>query len=154
MVEERPQPMTAEAEVSVPTTFSGGCACGAVRYECSAPPAAMVNCHCRDCQRAGGSAYAPTVVVRSDAFRVIATQPTYYSVTAQSGHIARRAFCPACGSPLFASTSARPDFVGIRAASLDDPTWFHPTADVWTASAQPWDVMEPSVAKHPQGRPR
>ena len=142
-----------EQVVSVPTAFVGGCACGAVRYECSAAPTAMVNCHCRDCQRAGGSAYAPTVVVSSNAFRLTSAQPKYYCVTAESGHIARRAFCEVCGTPLFASTSARPDFVGIRAASLDDPSWFCATADVWAASAQPWDVMDASVPRFDKNVP-
>ena len=42
--------------MEAPSDFSGGCACGGVRYDCSSAPAAMVNCHCRDCQRAGGGA--------------------------------------------------------------------------------------------------
>ena len=41
------------------TPFSGGCACGAIRYERTAEPAISLNCHCRDCQRASGSAFAP-----------------------------------------------------------------------------------------------
>jgi len=58
------------------------------------------------------------------------------------------------GTPLFASTSARPDRVGIRAGSLDDPSWFRAAADVWVSSAQPWDVMDSSVPKFPKDRPR
>ena len=101
----------------------------------------MVNCHCRDCQRAGGAAYSPTVVVPREHFLITRGEPNYFETTADSGHTAQRAFCGACGSPLFASTSARPSFVGIRAGSLDDPSWFRPERDVWTASAQPWDVL-------------
>jgi len=138
----------------IPTGFSGGCACGAIRYECSASPVAMVNCHCRNCQRAGGSAYSPTIVVPSATVRVVSGEPKLYDATAESGAIARRAFCPECGSALYATTSARPDFMGIRAGSLDDPSWFEPTADVWTASAQPWDVMDPRVPKFPKQRAR
>jgi hypothetical protein len=55
--------------------FFGGCACGAVRYECSAAPVAMVNCHCRDCQRAGGTGFSPTVVVPADSFRLLRGEP-------------------------------------------------------------------------------
>ena len=143
-----------EADLSAPTRFSGGCACGAIRYECSAPPLAMVNCHCRDCQRAGGSGYSPTIVVRRTALRLTSGEPRYYSTTAESGGIARRAFCPACGTPLFASTSTRQDVVGVRAGSLDDPPWFRASADVWTDSAQPWDMMDPDVSKFSKSRPR
>ena len=136
-----------EATIETPSQFSGGCACGAVRYECSSAPVAMVNCHCRDCQRAGGAGYSPTVVVNRKHFHLNRAQPKYYEVTAQSGKTARRAFCSECGSPLFASSTARPDYVGIRAGSLDDPSWFRATVDVWTASAQSWDVLSAHTTK-------
>jgi hypothetical protein len=135
-----------------PSHFAGGCACGAVRYECTGAPTAMVNCHCRDCQRAGGAGYSPTVVVARAGFRLAGEQPRYHESISASGNTASRAFCGRCGSPLFASSSARADFVGIRAGSLDDASWFRPTVDVWTASAQPWDLLHSETEKHSQGR--
>ncbi len=137
---------------NAPSQFAGGCACGAVRYECTHTPSAMVNCHCRDCQRAGGTGYSPTIVVARTAFRLVGEQPTYYELASASGNTATRAFCGRCGSPLFAFSSARADFVGVRAGSLDDPTWFQPTADVWIASSQPWDLVHPDTTKYAQGR--
>ena len=134
--------------------FFGGCACGAVRYECSAAPVAMVNCHCRDCQRAGGAGFSPTVVVPAAALRLLRGEPKHYSLTADSGHTARRAFCGVCGAPLFASSSARSDFIGIRAGSLDDPSWFTPQAEVWTASAQPWDHLRADLPHFARSRGR
>jgi len=134
--------------------FFGGCACGAVRYECSAAPVAMVNCHCRDCQRAGGAGFSPTVVVPAEAFRLLRGEPQRYSVTADSGHTAHRAFCGACGAPLFASSSARRGFIGVRAGSLDDPSGFTPQVEVWTASAQPWDHLGADVPHFPRSRER
>jgi hypothetical protein len=130
--------------------FFGGCACGAVRFECAAVPLAMVNCHCRDCQRAGGAGCSPTVVVPATAFKLLKGEPAVYAVTADSGHTARRAFCAQCGAPLFASTSARRDFVAVRAGCLDDPSWFRPQAELWTASAQPWDRLNPDVPHFPR----
>ena len=134
--------------------FFGGCACGAVRYECSAAPVAMVNCHCRDCQRAGGTGFSPTVVVPANSFRLLRGEPKRYSITADSGHTAHRAFCGECGAPLFASSSARRDFLGIRAGSLDDPSWFKPQAEVWAASAQPWDQLGADVPHFAHSRER
>jgi hypothetical protein len=132
--------------------FAGGCACGAVRYECTGAPIAMVNCHCRDCQRAGGTGYSPTVVVTRASFRLSAEPPKYYEVISDTGNTATRAFCGHCGSPLFAFSSARMEFIGIRAGSLDDPSWFRPTAEVWVASGQPWDVLHPDTKKYAQSR--
>jgi hypothetical protein len=62
-----------------------------------------------------------------------------------------RGFCPECGSRLFVLNSRRPDAMGIHLASLDDPSRHHPTADIWTSSAQKWDYMDPSLQKLPKG---
>jgi len=86
------------------------------------------------------------------AFTLTAGQPSAYERVADSGNIARREFCPRCGTPLFASSSAGPDFVGIRASSLDDPRWFRPEANVWVGSAQPWDCMDPAIASFEKNR--
>jgi hypothetical protein len=114
----------------------------------------MVNCHCRDCQRAGGAGFSPTVVVPAGSFRLLRGEPKSYSLAADSGHTAHRAFCADCGVPLYAFSSARRDFIGVRAGSLDDPSWFKPQAEVWTASAQPWDPLDADVPHFPRGRER
>lgn len=140
---------------STPTVpFRGGCACGAVRYECNAPPVRMVNCHCRDCQRASGSGYSATLVMSAGSVRLLNGECKEHRVVADSGNVAKREFCGACGSPLFAQSLGRPDFLGVKAASLDDPSWFAPEADVWVESAQPWESMNPNVPKFAKNRPR
>jgi hypothetical protein len=130
--------------------LSGGCACGAVRYRSSADPTFFLNCHCRDCQRASGSGYAAVVVVPRAALTVTG-EPRYYSCVADNGHGIDRGFCPRCGNPLFVKPARLPDSIGIHAASLDDPTVHRPTIDIFTASAQPWDHMNPGLKKLPQG---
>ncbi len=65
---------------------TGGCACGAIRYECSAAAAFAGNCHCRDCQRATGSAFAPLVFVPKSAV-TITGDVKYYDVKGDSGQI-------------------------------------------------------------------
>ena len=139
----------------MPKDFSGGCACGAIRYKCSAEPIASINCHCRDCQRSSGTAFSSVVVVPASAVKLLNGEPKYHAVQAESGNLVRRGFCAECGSPLFAGTSIRSDILAIKAGSLDDPSWFKPKVDIWTASAQPWDYMNPDlakVAKHPPMR--
>jgi len=111
----------------------------------------MINCHCRDCQRAGGSAYSPTIVMRASDFRLVCGLPRYHEISAESGNIARRGFCDKCGSPLFAASSARPEIIGIRAGSLDDPGWFRAQREYWTSSAQPWDTLSPDTVKFTNG---
>ncbi|MGV1014801.1 MAG: GFA family protein [Methyloceanibacter sp.] len=124
---------------------SGGCACGAVRYEAGAA-VLMMNCHCRSCQRASGSAYAAFVVVPKDSF-----QPTgelrYYECTGGSGKKVRRGFCPTCGSPVAIEVDVAPGIVALLAGSLDTPSAHSPAMDIFTLSAQPWDHMSPDTRK-------
>lgn len=92
------------------TRFSGGCICGAIRYECSAEATATGKCHCRDCQRATGSAFAAAFVVPRDAISITG-DVKYFDLKGDNGSLVRRGFCPVCGARLFGKSAARPDFM-------------------------------------------
>ena len=126
--------------------MTGGCLCGAVRYECSGEPVFALLCHCRDCQRQSGSAYAAAVRLPAASFRVTQGAPKLYVKTADSGNQVSRAFCPECGCMLFLRVSARPDLVGIRVGTLDDPAALPPDVHIYTRSKLPWVAL-------PQGIP-
>jgi hypothetical protein len=128
------------------THLTGGCLCGAVRYETPAKPVIEGNCHCRDCQRVSGSGYAPTLFVPADSL-TISGRVSYHDVQGDSGHAVTRGFCPACGSQLFGAVELMPGVIALRAGSLDDPAVYHPTMDIYVASAQPWDFMDPALPK-------
>ena len=134
----------------MPASFSGGCACGAVRYECTGEPLFALNCHCRDCQRETGSAFAAVLGMPRAAFRLTRGSPMHFDLKADSGYVTRRVFCGKCGSPLFGEPGSRVDMVTIRAGSLDDPSKFRPSQDIFTVSAQPWDHMNPELPKVPR----
>jgi hypothetical protein len=127
--------------------LSGGCACGAVRYQSDAEPLAMLNCHCRDCQRAGGGAYAPVVVLPQSGVR-LAGELRYHRIVGAAGKAVERGFCPRCGSQVAVKLERMPDAIGLQAASLDDPSLYRPAMDIFTESAQHWDKMDPALQKH------
>lgn len=127
-------------------TMDGGCSCGAVRYAVRRDPVRMLNCHCRDCQRASGSAYAAIFVVAKSAFE-LQGELRYHAVVGSSGKRIERGFCPMCGSPVAIRLERAPDVVALHAASLDDPSVYRPALDIYTASAQPWDVMDSDTQK-------
>jgi hypothetical protein len=114
----------------------------------------MVNCHCRDCQRASGSGYSATLIMPASSVRLVRGECKEHRIVAESGIAAKREFCAVCGTPLFAASLARPELLGVKAASLDDPSWFAPEADVWVESAQPWDHLDPNIPKFAKNRPR
>ena len=129
--------------------FRGGCACGSVTYTAHSDPIIMLNCHCRDCQRATGSAYAPFVVVPKGAVH-IEGEVTFYGQKGDNGYLTERGFCSGCGSPIVVKLARLPDILGIMAASLDDPTMYAPSTDIFAGSAQPWDHMAPDTRKFAQ----
>jgi hypothetical protein len=133
--------------------FTGGCACGAIRYECSAEPLRSVNCHCRDCQKATGSAYYPEILVPKEALRLTKGAPKYYAVKANSGTTLNRGFCSECGCPVLILIGDLP-FSSIAIGSLDDPSWYRPEMDIFTSRAHPWDVMNPELPKFPEMPPQ
>lgn len=126
--------------------MTGGCACGAIRYECTAKPGFAWNCHCRDCQRASGGGYCPVMYVPRSAMKVTG-EPKYYRVIAESGRWVDRGLCPSCGSNLFILAELAPDLHGIWAGSLDDPSNFKPQVNVWTRSSPWWSLLDPTMRK-------
>lgn len=128
----------------------GGCSCRAIRYEATAEPMAMVNCHCRDCQRATGSAYGAYLMFAKNAVRVEG-EPRYHTTIGNAGRSVERGFCAVCGSPVAVKLAALPDAIGFLAASLDDPSLYKPSQDIYTDSAQAWDTLHPATKKVPQG---
>ena len=128
--------------------FSGGCACGKVRYTCQGKVLYMGNCHCRDCQRATGSAYFPAVPVKNGDLEINADALKWHETEADRGHSMMRSFCPDCGAPVALKNGANEGVTVLYAGSLDDPSWFKPSRDIFVASAQPWCVMDPALPKH------
>src|ERR1041384_6102099 len=137
------------------TGRTGGCLCGAVRYESAGEPVFSLQCHCRDCQRSSGTAYIAAIRVLSAQFRITQGTPRRFVGKSDSGNEITRVFCGDCGSPLYVQVSTRPDIVGVRVCTFDDPSWFRPEANIFAKSAQPWDHMDPAVPKfatYPTGK--
>ena len=135
------------------TPFSGGCACGAIRYQSAAEPMFMFHCHCRDCQRASGGPFSSYVIVPAEAFKILEGSLRFHDSPSERGGKTHRGFCPDCGSPVVVKTDSNPDIVAIRTGSLDDPSWFNQQMDVWTSDAHAWDQMSsalPKFEKYPQ----
>jgi hypothetical protein len=129
------------------TPFSGGCACGAIRYESTAEPFLMLHCHCLDCQRSSGGPFSSFVIVPTEAFKLLQGSLRFHDSPSHAGGKTHRGFCTNCGSPIQVMTDSQPDIVAIRTASLDDPSWFSLQMDVWTSDAHPWDQMNPALPK-------
>jgi hypothetical protein len=122
------------SSVEAPTRLTGGCQCGAVRYELTARPKNSSICHCRMCQKAGGSPFmAFTGGVRRERFIFTRGAPAIY----RSSEIAERGFCAACGTPLTYGLIGG-DRISVTLGSLDRPSEVAPTEQIGVESALPW----------------
>lgn len=119
------------------TSRSGGCLCGAVRYELKAEPAVQAVCHCKNCQKQAGTAFSMIVGVPEAAISITGSLTTYID-HGDSGNEVRREFCGKCGSPLFSRVAGASGLVFVKAGTLDDTTGFTPAVQVWAKSRQDW----------------
>jgi hypothetical protein len=135
-------------ELSQPAAASaqGGCLCGAIRYRISGRPQFSVVCHCATCRRATATPTVAWLTVTRSQLVLLSGEPTSYRSSAG----VRRGFCAACGSALTYETTASPATIDITTVSLDDPTLFPPTREVWLDHRLPWQTVDAALAHYPQ----
>jgi hypothetical protein len=117
--------------------IEGGCLCGKARYSADAEPAFVGVCHCKNCQKGTGGAFAIVVGVPKPALSVQGKLQTFTG-RGDSGKATYRRFCPECGSALIDEVEIMPEVTMILAGTLDDAGWLKPSMEIYCDSAQPW----------------
>ncbi|MDH3701760.1 MAG: GFA family protein [Alphaproteobacteria bacterium] len=125
--------------------LTGGCQCGAIRYEVTGAAKQLLACHCSDCQKQSGSAFGMTMVVDEADFRLVQGTVKKFTARTDAGRSKTGVFCPECGSRLYHELEARKGMVSIKAGTLDDTSGLNPTVHLWTDSKQPWVTIPDGV---------
>ena len=120
--------------------LSGGCLCGAVRYEAVGEPQYSGLCFCEDCRRASGGGSVPYMGFPRRAFRVSGETRQVRSAL-KSGRVATRNICPTCGSLLFGGEYGVSEQHTVYAGTLDDPSQFRPTHAIMTRGKPEWALI-------------
>jgi hypothetical protein len=123
-------------------TIEGGCLCGAVRYKSSEAPVRQTVCHCRDCQRSGGSVFHVGVWFPRSGFTITKGKLRKYESRADSRRSISRAFCPVCGSGVTIELELRPEHIAVKAGTLDDPSLVRPAFEIYARSKLPWLTIQ------------
>jgi hypothetical protein len=131
---------------------TGGCLCGAIRYEINAPITELRACHCAHCQKASGAGGSVNAAVKSADFKLVKGKPKRFDSAAASGRTLNRYFCADCGSPVYSQRPTMPEMMMVRAGTLDDSSGLKVTMSIWTKSAPTWGHVEPS-SKQVEGQP-
>ena len=134
------------------TTLTGGCNCGAVRFEIAEPLAGARYCHCGRCQRrtgAAASANAPTV---PGSFRIVAGEGALKAWAPPDGH--EKWFCGECGSAIFTRDQADHDQTSVRLGAIDGDPGVRPEYRQFVAYAAPWEeIPDDGLPRYDERRP-
>jgi hypothetical protein len=131
--------------------YTGGCLCGALRYEAEGEPQFAGHCYCADCQKASGSGFIPFMGFASGAVRFTGEARQFRSKAATGGDAVRN-FCPVCGGLVFGGEVGKDGSHTIYAGSLDDPSVFRPKVAIFARSRPPWAVIPEGVTVY-EGMP-
>lgn len=133
--------------------ITGGCSCGSIRYESTAPPVNGGFCHCTQCQRESGGLYVALLMLPQEGFQFIQGVPARYSTTAALSHL----FCANCGSSIGSEYFGDENII-VTVGTLDHPEdwplnqegWF---GHVYVANKIPWEVIGDGLPQHDQEAP-
>lgn len=134
-----------------PEVYEGSCLCGRIRYRARAPLGEMDNCHCTDCRKSHGAAYATYVDASRSRFEVDGGTENLTTFAAASG--TKRSFCSTCGATLFCWVDAEPEIIEIAVATLDTPIADRPRSHTFVRSKVSWLEILDGMPQYPAARP-
>lgn len=131
--------------------LTGGCTCGAIRFQIEEPPYDTGWCHCRTCQHTSGSVGMIFTTAAKDAYRI--TQGVARLGHYKSTAFGRRTFCRDCGAPLTIHVDHQPDEIDIAVSSLDDPSAVEPGFHLFVEHAPSWLTFADALPRFAELRP-
>ena len=119
--------------------YTGGCLCGAVRFEIHGPIQNIVYCHCSQCRKVQGSAFAANGNVSADDFRLLCEADALTGYESTPGQT--KYFCKVCGSPIMSRTASRPGQVRVRLGTIESAITERPMAHIFSTSKADWEEI-------------
>lgn len=126
---------------NAPYVWTGGCACGAVRFEVQGRRVVVGDCHCRMCQRSVGAGAVAWATLRRERLTIVRGEPRWW----RSSAVADRGFCGDCGASLFFRALTDAPLLDVIAVAFDHPGALAPSFAIWIGSRQPWVHLDPSL---------
>lgn len=130
-------------------TLTGGCLCGAVRFEIDGALRHITHCHCSMCRKAHGAAFATYARLGRRRFRLVSGGDALRRFVS-SEHVTRE-FCGRCGSPLFWSSDEEPDVVGVALGTVDGDPGGRPEAHIHERDRACWVDIADTLPRFAQG---
>ena len=124
----------------------GGCSCGEVRYRLKREPLFVHCCHCLDCQKQTGGAFAINALIEADEVELLAGEPVAISMPTDSGRPHDIARCQQCEVALWSDYGRRGYLLFLRVPTLDEPHDISPDIHIFTRTKVPWVRLPEDVS--------
>jgi len=125
----------------------GSCLCGAITFQVEGPLEAIQICHCGQCRKAQGGAFASNIPVQRECFELLSGEHMLRAFESSPGK--ERVFCGQCGSPLFSRRRDLPQVIRLRAGALDEPVQARPIAHFYVSNKASWWPILDSLPQFP-----
>ena len=126
--------------------YAGSCLCGGIQYEVRGPLGDIIQCHCRRCRKATGTAFATNSPIAKADFYLLQGQQLLKSFTTTTG--VSRNFCSECGSPIYSVKADLPDVYRLRIGSLDTTIEQKPNCHFYVSSKAEWEDIHDTLAQY------
>ena len=131
--------------------YTGGCLCGVVRYEITGPIKNIVYCHCSQCRKAQGSAFATNGIVQTTDFSFKSGEMDLTGYESSPGQV--KYFCKHCGSPIISKSVKRPDQVRVRIGTIESDISERPGAHIFASSKANWEEICGNIPAYDEYEP-
>lgn len=146
------QSVSAPESAPIALPLTGGCGCGAVRFEIDAPLVGAAYCHCTRCQRRTGTAAQASARVLPDSVTVVAGEDQLRAWAPGDGF--EKVFCGSCGSAVFGRDPADGAVSIVRLGAIDGDPGVRPQARQYVAYAAPWEpIPDDGLPRFPERLP-
>ena len=123
--------------------YTGGCLCGGIRFEISGAISNIICCHCSECRKAQGSAFATNGVVAQTNFKLLSGEQLLTRYEPTPGYA--KFFCSRCGSPISSKSDQKPGQVRVRLGTIDSDISERPMAHIFVGSKANWEEIGGSL---------
>jgi hypothetical protein len=139
--------------VSAELPLTGGCLCGAVRFELDAAPQLAGYCHCTRCQGRTGAGASAQAYVDGTTLRFVQGEEQVQGWRHPDGGM-EKCFCRVCGAHLGSRDSDSKVYGAVRMAAFDNDPGVRPSLRQYVAYAAPWEpIPDDGLERFAEGRP-
>ena len=131
--------------------YKGSCLCGAVNFQISSGLRNIVYCHCSECRKAQGSAFATNGIVEKNNFKIISGEDQLSAYESTPGQT--KYFCRHCGSPIMSKNLNKPDQLRVRLGTIESDLAEKPGAHIFVSSKANWDNISDDLPQYDAWEP-